>query len=88
MSYKAKITDNFNKQIRKLDKSVAKQVIEYIYKRIDGCDNPRAFGKALLENRKGQWRYRIGGYRLICEIQDEELIVLALEIGHRKDIYK
>jgi mRNA interferase RelE/StbE len=42
----------------------------------------------LAENRKGQWRYRIGDYRLICEIKDEELIVLALEIGHRKKIYK
>ena len=82
------MTDNFNRQIRKLDKSVAKQIIEYIHKRIDGCDNPRAFGKALAENRKGQWRYRIGKYRLICEIKDEELIVLALEIGHRKKIYK
>ena len=43
--------------------------------------------KGLLENMSGQWRYRIGNYRVICEIQDEEIIVLVLEIGHRKDVY-
>ena len=44
-------------------------------------------GKGLIENKSGEWRYRIGDYRVICEIQDEEIIVLVLEIGHRKNIY-
>ena len=88
MIYRAKRTDNFDKQIRKLDKTTAKQILEYIHDRIDGCENPRAFGKPLLENRKGQWRYRIEDYRLICEIKDRELIVLALEVGHRKKVYQ
>lgn len=55
---------------------------------IYNTDNPRVYGKALDGNLRGLWRYRIWDYRIICEIQDEKLIVLALEIGHRKDIYK
>lgn len=50
-------------------------------------DNPRAKGKALVANRTGQWRYRVGAYRIIVNIQDSELIILALEVGHRRDIY-
>lgn len=54
---------------------------------IEGCENPRIHGKELVENRSDQWRYRIGDYRVTCEIQDEEIIVLVLEVGHRRDIY-
>ena len=54
---------------------------------MNGTDNPRKHGKALVENRVGQWRYRIGDYRVICEIQDEEVLVLVLEVGHRRNIY-
>lgn len=57
-------------------------------KHLEGCDNPRTFGKGLSANRAGQWRYRIGDYRLICYINDNELIILALSIGHRKEVYK
>ncbi|MDD5267428.1 MAG: type II toxin-antitoxin system RelE/ParE family toxin [Methylococcales bacterium] len=51
-------------------------------------DNPRAIGKALQGNLKGLWRYRVGDYCLVCQIFNSELIVMVLEIGHRKDIYK
>ncbi|GHU72895.1 hypothetical protein FACS189413_16640 [Bacteroidia bacterium] len=57
-------------------------------KNVDGSENPRAFGKALVSNLKGLWRYRVGNYRIICAIQDEECIVLALNTTHRKDIYR
>ncbi|MBC6309876.1 type II toxin-antitoxin system RelE/ParE family toxin [Listeria sp. FSL L7-1582] len=55
---------------------------------IDGGDNPRVSGKPLLGNRAGRWRYRIGDYRVICKIDGDKLIVLALEVGHRKQVYK
>ena len=54
---------------------------------MEGCENPRVHGKGLVENKSGQWRYRIGDYRVICEIKDEEIIILVLEIGHRREIY-
>lgn len=56
-------------------------------KNIEGTENPRIHGKGLVENKLGQWRYRIGDYRVICEIKDEEIIILELEIGHRRDAY-
>ena len=58
----------------------------WIDKHIDGTDNPRNIGKALTNNFKRLWRYRIGDYRLICEIRDKELVILALTIGHRREI--
>ena len=59
----------------------------WIEKRLLHCEDPRAHGKALMANRKGQWRYRIGDYRLICTIEDERLVILALTIGHRREVY-
>ena len=52
-----------------------------------GCENPRIHGKGLTSNRSGEWRYRVGDYRIIVEIQDNEVIVLVLNIGHRSSVY-
>mgnify|MGYP000847178220 FL=1 len=84
MTYKIVPTPKFAKNFKKLDPFVRKQIKSYL-----NCvtDNPRAKGKALVANRTGQWRYRIGAYRVIVNIQDNELIILALEVGHRRDIY-
>ena len=84
MTYKIVPTPKFAKNFKKLDPFVRKQIKSYL-NRI--TDNPRAKGKALVANRTGQWRYRIGAYRVIVNIQDDELIILALEVGHRRDIY-
>uniref|UniRef100_UPI0037C13B56 type II toxin-antitoxin system RelE/ParE family toxin n=1 Tax=Exiguobacterium sp. TaxID=44751 RepID=UPI0037C13B56 len=53
-----------------------------------GTDDPRRHGKGLVSNRSGEWRYRIGDYRLVADIHDEKVVILILEIGHRRDIYK
>lgn len=87
MSYKLKISPKAEKQLKKMDKHTALLILKYLYKHVDGVENPREKGKGLTANRVGQWRYRIGEYRAICEIIDDELIVLALTIGHRKEIY-
>ena len=63
-------------------------VFTWIEKNLEGCENPRAHGKALTANLKGKWRYRIGDYRLLCHIEDDNLIILALTIGHRREIYQ
>ncbi|MDO5088919.1 MAG: type II toxin-antitoxin system RelE/ParE family toxin [Leptotrichiaceae bacterium] len=78
-------TPHFVKQFKKLDKFTQKQIKSYLENIVD---NPRAKGKMLTANRSGQWRYRIGNYRVIVNIQDEELIVLTLEVSRRKEIYK
>ena len=84
MTYKIVPTPKFAKNFKKLDPFVRKQIKAYLNL---VTENPRAKGKALVANRTGQWRYRIGAYRVIVNIQDNELIILALEVGHRRDIY-
>ena len=87
MSYKVEVTQRFEKEFKKLDKYTQKMIKSWIEKNLIGCSNPRQHGKGLTANRSGQWRYRIGDYRLICAIQDDELIILALTVGHRREIY-
>ena len=87
MKYNIVFTEKAKKQFKKIDKHTSSLIIGWLEKNIEGSENPRVHGKALVENKSGQWRYRIGDYRVICEIQDEKIIVLVLEIGHRRDIY-
>ena len=77
-----------DKQLSKMDPGVRRVIVSWLLKNIDGCDDPRAHGKGLTSNRSGEWRYRIGDYRVLCDIQDEELVVLAIEIGHRREVYR
>jgi len=88
MSFSVEYTDRFGKEFKKLDKFTQKMIKAWIQKHIEGCDDPRASGKALTADKRGPWRYRIGDYRLICEIQDDKLIILALRIGHRCEVYE
>ncbi|MCI8396355.1 MAG: type II toxin-antitoxin system RelE/ParE family toxin [Clostridia bacterium] len=88
MKYKIIFTERAKKQLKKLDKHISALIIGWLEKNIEGCENPKIHGKGLVENRSGEWRYRIGNYRIICEIQEEKVIVLVLDIGHRKNIYE
>lgn len=88
MKYQVKTTSRFDKEFKKLDRYTMKMIKSWIVKNLVGCEDPRTHGKALTANKKGQWRYRIGDYRLICQIDDGKLIILALSIGHRRDVYK
>lgn len=86
--YKLIFSEDFRKIFKKLDSSVQKLVASYIKHNLENTDDPRIHGKALIGDKKGLWRYRIGNYRLIVEIQDDKLIILILTFGHRKDVYK
>ena len=77
-----------DKQLSKMDPGIRRVVLAWLLKNVDGCEDPRAHGKGLTANRSGKWRYRVGDYRILCEMKDEELVVLAIEIGHRRDIYQ
>ena len=87
MSYYVETTPRFDKEFKKLDKYTQQMIKSWIGKNLQNCENPRAHGKGLTANKSGQWRYRIGDYRLLCLIQDQELIILALTVGYRRDIY-
>jgi len=75
------------KIIKKLDPPTARIIVAWVRKNLEGCDNPRIFGKGLAGDRAGQWRYRVGDYRLLAEIHDNEIIILIANIGHRSAIY-
>lgn len=85
--YQVEYSKKAQKQIKKLDKQIQRLLFAWIDKHLEGTDNPRANGKGLTGNHTNEWRYRIGDYRLICDIQEEKLVILALEFGHRKAIY-
>lgn len=87
MSYSVQYSKQAIKELKKLDRFTRQMIYSWIDKNLSNCEDPRQHGKALTANRKGQWRYRIGDYRLICDIQDDKLVILALTVGHRRDIY-
>lgn len=85
--YSVRYSEKAVKELKKLDKAVQRLIISWINKNLENCEDPRVKGKGLTANRVGEWRYRVGDYRIICDIRDSELIILALSIGHRKNIY-
>ena len=86
--YRLVFSKKAEKDIKKLDKFTQQLIINWLEKNVDKTDNPRAKGKGLIGDKSGQWRYRIGDYRVICEILDTEVIVYALSVGHRSENYK
>lgn len=73
--------------LKKLDSTSVIKILSYLRK-ISLADNPDRFGKPLSSNLKGFWRYRVGDYRLICDIKKKKLLIIVVEIGHRSKVYK
>lgn len=88
MVWSVEITDFAERQLRKLEPPVRRRILDYLDERIEGCKNPRHFGEPLKGGRTGLWRYRVGDYRVICQIRDDALVVLALAVGHRREVYR
>lgn len=70
-----------------MDKQIARRIVDFMDLRIAALDDPRQSGKSLKGELGEFWRYRVGDYRILCEIRDDELVILAATIGHRKEIY-
>ncbi len=88
MNYHVKFTECARRELKKLDRYTATMIMGWIRKNLEGCTDPRQHGKGLTANRSGEWRYRVGDYRLLAEIQDGKILILILHIGHRSEIYK
>lgn len=86
--YTVRTTKSFDKQIKKLDRQTAGNILKWLAKNIDQSEDPRVHGKALVGNHKGKWRYRIGKYRVLCLIEDHDLVVLAIKVAHRGNVYE
>ncbi|MFC1659617.1 type II toxin-antitoxin system RelE/ParE family toxin [Pseudomonadota bacterium] len=84
--YKIVLSDKAEKSLNKLDKYVKTKILKYLKEKIE--KNPTDYGKPLTENLSGLWRYRVGDYRIITKIINEELTVLVVEVGHRREVYK
>ena len=88
MSWVYRFDERALKELRKLGKQAQREIIGYLDERITGTDDPRRFGKGLKADLAGLWRYRVGDYRILCQIKDGELIVLVVAVGHRRNVYQ
>ena len=87
MSWHVEFTKSALKKLKKLDKATAALLLGWIRKNLEDCEDPRIHGKGLSANRSEQWRYRVGDYRIIAHIEDQKVIILILDVGHRSEIY-
>ena len=86
MAWKVEFTESAAKQLARQDKTQAQRITKYL-RRVMQLEDPRDAGKALTGNFRTYWRYRVGDYRVICELRDNELVILAVMIGHRGEVY-
>lgn len=86
--YKLEVSNRFKKSFKKLDKHNAAIIERWIDKNLTSCSNPYWSGKYLRGRYEGYWRYRIGDYRLIVKILHDKLIITAIDVGHRREVYK
>ena len=87
MAWRIETSETAKKQLAKLDRHTQVEILRYLRKRIATNEDPRRYGEPLRRNLAGRWKYRVGAYRLICDIQDEKVLVLVLMVGHRSKIY-
>lgn len=80
--------DRARRELRKLDEQIQREILRYLRERVAGSADPRQFGKPLRMNLAGLWRYRVGDYRLICRLEENRLVVLVLQVGHRREVYE
>lgn len=88
MGWKIEWDERAVKELKKLDKQAQKDIIQYLKTRIATEESPRRFGKALIGDKAGLWRYRVKDYRIICNIEDDNLVVLVVRTSHRKNVYE
>lgn len=87
MAWTISYSDVALKELKKLDRHEQELILSYMHERIECCDNPRAYGEALKHNLQGVWRYRVGKYRILCELVDEVVMVYVVKIEHRRSVY-
>ena len=88
MTWQIKFSDRAAKSLESLDKTTQIRILKFLMNRVVPSGNPRLFGKALTGKLSGYWSYRVGDYRLVADFQDENLIILVLNVGHRREVYE
>ena len=88
MTWQIDFTNTAAKQFAKLDKPIKQRIIDFLEQRLARLDNPKQIGKALQGELSEYWAYRVGDYRILTQHENNQLIILVVEIGHRKEVYK
>ncbi len=88
MAWTVEFQKDAEKELGKLDRQQAKRILRYLYKKIATDEDPRRFGDGLKSNLAGLWKYRIGDYRAICDIQDAVVKVIVVRVRHRREVYR
>lgn len=88
MTWTIEFDDAAAQDLRKPDRQVQQEILHYLRERIATNEDPRRFGKMLSRELAGLWRYRVRDYRIICDIEDDKLIVLIVRVSHRKNVYE
>ncbi len=89
MAWAIKYTETSQRQLKKLDKSIALRVLDFMDERVARLEDPRSQGKNLVGPKLvSYWRYRVGDVRVMCDIKDEVVTILVVEIGHRREVYR
>jgi mRNA interferase RelE/StbE len=88
LAWTIEYAETAKKQLRKLDKLTARRIVDFMDERVARRNDPRELGKALKGSLGSLWRYRVGDYRVFCDIQDGVMTVLVLQIGNRREVYR
>lgn len=89
MAWQISVSASAEKQLAKLDRPVARRILTFLRERVAPLDDPRAIGEALRGSDLGEfWKYRVGDWRLICEIQDRQILITVLSMGNRREVYR
>lgn len=88
MAWTIRYLKSARKEARKIDPQDRERIRDYMEQRVAGLEDPRQLGEPLKGQLASLWRYRVGDYRVICELRDQELVILVIRLGHRKDVYR
>ena len=87
MTWRVEFDNRARKELRKLDVATQDRILKWMRDNLSTDNDPRRMGSSLKGRMKGLWRYRVNDYRIICQIQDDKVLILVVRIGHRRDIY-
>ena len=89
MAWRIEYSSDADKEIAKLDNQVAQRIIKFMGGRVAKLENPRSIGEALTGSKLGNyWKYRVGNYRIIADIQDARLCIQVVRLGNRREVYR
>ena len=89
MAWQIELSETAEKHLAKLDKPVAKRLLSFMQERLASLDDPRSIGQALRGSELGEfWKYRVGDWRLVCQIKDAKILITVVRLGNRREVYR